>query len=146
MIVLFFEILNAFLASSCIFVQRRKYLRWRDVKMLLPNGSVTRKSQVCWPLNFCLKNQYAYYFCRSRFKYGVRNLNTQHFHSYCSYKNVLLMVQSDLNPRTIDLKLYGNLPFEKLYKYEYVAQLERLNCGTVITCFRNGSAYRCDIT
>ena len=34
----FFDTLNAFLASSCIFVQIRKYLRWRDVKIFLQKG------------------------------------------------------------------------------------------------------------
>ena len=136
---LFFDILNAFLASSCIFVQIRKYLRWRDVKIFLQNGSATRKSQVGWPLTFCLKEQYAASFCRSRFKYEVRSLNTQHFHSYCSYKNVLFMGQSDLDPRKIDLNIYGNLPIEILYQYAYVAQLERFNYGTITTFLRKGS-------
>ena len=35
--------------------------------------------------------------------------NILYFHSYCSYKNVLFMGQSDLDPRTIDLNLYGNI-------------------------------------
>ena len=34
------------------------------------------------------------------------------------------MGQSDLDPRTIDLGLFGNLPIELLYQYKYVAQLE----------------------
>ena len=144
---LFFDILNAFLASSCIFVQIRKYLRWRDVKTFRQNGSATRKSQVGWPLTFCLKEQYAASFCRSRFKYEVRSFkNTQHFHSYCSNKKVLFMGQSDLDPRKIDLNLYGNLPAEILYKYEYVAHLERLNYGAITIFLRKGSAYRCEIT
>ena len=32
--------------SSCIFVQRRKYLRGRDFKIFLQNGGATKKSQV----------------------------------------------------------------------------------------------------
>ena len=56
------------------------------------------------------------------------------------------MGQSDLDPRAIDLNLYGNLPIEILYQYEYVALLERLNYGTITTCLRKGSAYRCEIT
>ena len=143
---LFFDILYAFLASSCIFVQISKYLRWRDVKIFLQNRSATRKSQVGWLLIFCLKEQYADSFCRSRFKYEVRSLNTQHFHSYCSYKNVLFVGQSDLDPQKIDLNLYGNLPIELLYQYAYVAQLERLNYGTITTFLRKGSGYRCEIT
>ena len=31
------------------------------------------------------------------------------------------MDQSDLDPRTIDLNLYGNLPIDLLYQYAYVA-------------------------
>ena len=143
---LFFDILNAFLASSCVFVQKRKYLRWRDVKIFLQNGSAAKRSQVGWPLTFCLKEQYAASFCRSRFKYGVRSLNTRHFHSFFSNKNVLFMGQSDLEPRTIDLNLNGNLPVEILHQYEYVAQLETLNYGTITTFLRKGSAYRFDIT
>ena len=118
---LFFDILNAFLASSCIYVQIKKYLWWRDVQIFLQNGSATRKSQVGWPLTVCLKEQYAAPFCRSHFKYEVRSLNTQHFHSYCSYKNVLFMGQSDLDPQKIDLNLYGNLPNEIYYtKYTHM--------------------------
>ena len=143
---LFLDILNAFLASSCIFLQIRKYLRWRDVKIFLQNESATRKSQVGWPLTFCLKEQYAASFCRSRFKYEVWSLNTQHFHSYCCYKNVLFMGQSDLDPRKIDLNFYGNLPIEILYQYTYVAQSERLNYWTITKFLRKGSVYRCEIT
>ena len=82
---------NIFLASSCIFVQGKKYLRRRYFNIFLENGGATKKSQVGWPLTFCLKEQYAPCFYRSRFKYWVRSLNTQHFHSYCSSKNVLFM-------------------------------------------------------
>ena len=85
-------------------------------------------------LTFCLKEQYAASFCRSRFKYEVRSLNTQHLNSYSSYKNVLFMGQSDLDPRTIDLNIYGNLPIKILYQYAYVTHLERLNYGTITTC------------
>ena len=116
-----FLLFNVFLASSCIFVQRRKYRRGKDFKIFLQNGGAAKKSQVGWPLTFCLKEQYAPSFYRSRFKYGVRSLNTQHFHSYCSSKNVLLMGQNDLDPGTIDLNLNVNLAIEILYQYEYVA-------------------------
>ena len=85
-----FLLFNVFLASSCIFVQRRKYLRGRYFKIFLKNGGATKKSQVGWPLTFCLKEQYAPSFYRSRFKYGVRSLNTQHFHSYFSRKMFFL--------------------------------------------------------
>ena len=93
MTLLFFDVLNAFLASSCIFVQRRKYLWWRDVKICLQNGSATRKSQVGWSVTFCRKEQNAASFCRSCFKYGVGSLNIQHFHNYCSYKNLTLTLE-----------------------------------------------------
>ena len=56
------------------------------------------------------------------------------------------MGQSDLDPRKIDLNLYGNIPIEIMYQYAYVAQLERLNYGTITTFHRKGSAYRCKIT
>ena len=55
------------------------------------------------------------------------------------------MGQSDPNPRTIDLNLNVNLPIEILYQYEYVAQVERLNYGTITACLRKGSAFRCKI-
>ena len=112
-----FLLFNVFLALSCIFVQWRKYLQGRSFKIFLYNGGATKKSQVGWPLTFCLKEQYAPSFYRSRFKYGVRSLNTQHFHSYCPSKNVLFMGQNDLDPRTIDLNLNVNLAIEILYQY-----------------------------
>ena len=43
------------------------------------------------------------------------------------------MGQSDLDPRKIDLNLYGNLPIEILYQYAYVAQLVRTNYGAITT-------------
>ena len=55
------------------------------------------------------------------------------------------MGQSDLEPRTIDLNINVNLPIEKLYQYEYVAQVVKLNYGTITTCLRKGSSYRCKI-
>ena len=64
-----------------------------------------------WPLTFCRKEQCAPSFYRSRFKYGVRSLNTQHFLSYCSCKNVLFMGQSDLDPWITDLYVYLNVAF-----------------------------------
>ena len=59
----------------------------------------------------------------SRFKYGVRSLNTKHFHSYCFSKNDLFMGKNNLDTRTIDLNLNVNLAIEILYQYEYVAQV-----------------------
>ena len=84
-----FNILSACLAPSCIFVQRREYLRLRNVKIFRQNGSVTRKSQVCWPLTVRLKMRYAATFYHSHSKYGIRSLNTQHFQSYYSGKMFL---------------------------------------------------------
>ena len=55
------------------------------------------------------------------------------------------MGQSDIDPRTIDLNLNVNLPIEILYQYEYVAQVERVNYGTITACLSKGSAYRCKI-
>ena len=55
------------------------------------------------------------------------------------------MGQSDLDLRTIDLNLHVNLTIEILYQYEYVAQVERLNYGTITACLRKNSAYRCKI-
>ena len=46
-------------------------------------------------------------------------------------KNVLFMGKNDLDPRTIDLNLNMNLAIEILYQYGYVAQVERLNDGTI---------------
>ena len=97
-------------------------------------------------LIFCPKEQYAPSFDRSRFKYGVRSLNTQHFHGYCSSKNVLFMGQSDLDPRTIDLDLNVILFIEIVYQYDYVSQVERLNYGKITACLRKGSAYRCRLS
>ena len=55
------------------------------------------------------------------------------------------MGQNDLDLRTIDLNLDVNLAIEILYLYEYVAQVERLNYGTITACLRKGSAFRCNI-
>ena len=140
-----FNNLCVFLAPSCIFVQRWKFLRWRDAKLFLQNGIATRKAQISLPLTFFIKEQYAASFHRSRFNYVVRSVKTPHFHSHFSSKNVLLMSQSDLDPWTIDLKLYVNFPIEMLYQYKYVSKLERLNYGT-IKCLRKGSAHRCKIS
>ena len=52
------------------------------------------------------------------------------------------MGQSDIDPRTIDLYLNVTIPFEILYQYEYVPQVERPNYGTITACLRKGSAYR----
>ena len=51
------------------------------------------------------------------------------------------MGQNDLDPRTIDVNLKVNLAIEILYQYEYVAQVERLNNGTITACLRKGSAF-----
>ena len=51
------------------------------------------------------------------------------------------MGQNDLDPRTIDLNLNVNLAIEILYQYEYVAQVERLNYGTITAFLRTGSAF-----
>ena len=56
------------------------------------------------------------------------------------------MGQNDLDPQTIDLNLNVNLAIEILYQYEYVAQVEGLNYGTITACLRKGSAFRCKIT
>ena len=55
------------------------------------------------------------------------------------------MGQNDLDPRTIDLTINVNLTIEILYQYEYVAQVEKLNYGTVTSCLIKGSAFRCKI-
>ena len=55
------------------------------------------------------------------------------------------MGKNDLDPRTIDVNLNVNLAIEILLQYEYVAQVERLNYGTITTCLRKGSAFRCKI-
>ena len=55
------------------------------------------------------------------------------------------MDQNDLDPRTIDINLNVNLAIEILYQYEYVAQVERLNYGTIIAGLRKGYTFRCKI-
>ena len=56
------------------------------------------------------------------------------------------MGQNDFDPRTIDLiNLNVNLAIEILYQYEYDAQVENLNYGTITACLRKGSAFRCKI-
>ena len=55
------------------------------------------------------------------------------------------MDQNDIDPRTIDLNLNVNLAIEILYQYTYVAQVERLNYGTITACLRECSAFRCKI-
>ena len=52
------------------------------------------------------------------------------------------MGQNYLDPQTIDLNLNLNLAIEILYQYEYVAQVERLNYGTITAYLRKGSAFR----
>ena len=52
------------------------------------------------------------------------------------------MGQSDLDPRTINLNLNVNLPIEILYQYKYVAQVERVNHGSITACIIKGFAYR----
>ena len=59
----------------------------------------------------------------------------------------MFICQSYLDPQTIDMNFYAYLPIvsiEILYQYEYVAQLERPNYGTIATCRGKDSAYRCD--
>ena len=46
------------------------------------------------------------------------------------------MSHSDLDPRKIDLFLYTSIPFELLYRYQYVVQPDRLNHGIIYTCLR----------
>ena len=55
------------------------------------------------------------------------------------------MGQNDLYPRIIDLNLKVNLAIEILYQFEYVAQVDRLNYGTITACVRKVSAFRCKI-
>ena len=55
------------------------------------------------------------------------------------------MCKNNLDPRTIDLNLNENLAIEILYQYEHVAQVERLNYGTITACLRKGFAFRCKI-
>ena len=57
------------------------------------------------------------------------------------------MGQSDRDPRKIDQNLYWNLHIQILYMYQHkcVAQLEKLNYGTITTYLRKGFAYRCEI-
>ena len=58
---------------------------------------------------------------------------------------MFFMCLNDLDPRAIDLNLNKNLAIEILYQYAYVAQVERLNNGTITACLRKGSAFRCKI-
>ena len=136
---------SVFLALSCIFVQRRKYLRWRDVKVFLQDGRrrAFSKSQVGWPL---ASSAIRGFFLPFTFQIWSKKLYTQHFQSNCSSKNVLFMGKSDLEPCIIDLNLCVNLPIEIPYQYEYVAHMKRLNFLTITTCLRKSSAYRCEIT
>ena len=53
------------------------------------------------------------------------------------------MGKTDIDPRTIDLNLSVNLAIEILYQYDYVAQVERLNYGTITACLRKDSAFQC---
>ena len=101
---LFLHILSVIFSPSCILVQRRKYLQWRDDWVFLQNGSAIRKSQAGWPLTFCLKDKHAASFYRLHSKYGLRSFwNTQNFNGYCTSKIALFMSQSDFDPRTNDL-------------------------------------------
>ena len=133
------NILSVFLASSRIFVQRKKYLRWRDVRIFFKNWSATRRSQLEWPLTFWLNEQYAASFYLSRFKYRKRSLNTQNVHRYCSSKNVLLMCQIDLDPWIIDLNLSSCWDILTIR----ICCTVRLFNGTITGSLRKGSAYRC---
>ena len=55
------------------------------------------------------------------------------------------MGQNGLDPRTIDLNINVNLAIEILNQHEYVAQVDRLEYGTITACLRKGSAFRCKI-
>ena len=56
-----------------------------------------------------------------------------------------LWAKMTLTLEHIYLNLNVNLAIEILYQYEYVAQVERLNYGTITACLRKGSAFRCKI-
>ena len=47
-----------------------------------------------------------------------------------------LWVKLTFDPRTIEINLNMNLAIEILYQNEYVAQVERLNYGTVTACLK----------
>ena len=69
---LFFNILSVFIASIFIFVQRNKYLRWRDIILSRQNGSANRKSQVGWILTFCVSYlPFMFQILRKKLKYSV---------------------------------------------------------------------------
>ena len=133
---------RVFLSSSCIFVHRKKYLRWRDDNVFLENGNATRKSQVDLTFDLLPKRSVRRFIYRSRIKYEVRSLNIQNLHIHCNRKYDLSLSQSDLDPRVIDLTLCVNLTIETLYQYQYIAQFETMKYGII----RNDSAYECDIT
>ena len=139
---LLLKIHSVFYSSSCIFVQRRKYLWWHYSRMEMQPGShrLTDLRPFASKINTLLLLSFPYQTWGKKPKYW-------NLHSYCNRKkNDSFVSQSDLDPRVIDLTLYGNLPIQILYQYQYVAQSERLNNGIITTCLRNGSAYRCDIT
>ena len=48
-----------------------------------------------------------------------------------------LLVKVTLTLEPIDLNLNVSLPIEIFYQYEYVAQVERLNHGTITACLTN---------
>ena len=52
------------------------------------------------------------------------------------------MDQGDLGPRKININLNVNLPIDILYQYKYVAQVERLNYGTITAYLRKDSGTR----
>ena len=103
------------------------------------------RHRLTWPLTFCLKDQYAASFYRSRIKYGVRSFDAQ---NHWDRKNDLFLGQSDLDHRAIVPCLYVNLPIDIWYQYQYVAQSDRLNYmyGIITTCLWTCFAYQCDIT
>ena len=136
---LFFNILSVFLASSCIFVQRRMYLRWRDVKILLQGvasqAGDTDSSRAPVLISglqgsvnvhrgaLLLVPQWQ---CISSFVFYIQKWSGSNWPWLSK----------------IDLDIYENLSFEILYQYEYAAQLERLHYGPITICLRKGPAHR----
>ena len=75
---------------------------------------------------------------RLSFEYEVRILNITEIRKYNTGKNVPFMSYSDLDSRKIGLFLYTSIPFESLYRYQYVVQPDRLNYGIIYSCLRKG--------
>ena len=77
---------------------------------------------------------------RLSFEYEVRSLNISKIRSCYTGKNVPFMSHSDLDPGKIGLFriLSTSIPFELLYRYQYVVQPDRLNYRIIYTCLRKG--------